>query len=840
MHAQALQEGCIEASFGIDADNVANVSLYGDDACNPCNADDWFLNSAFPGTGIGVIDTVDGFSLSAALSSGSNISHSAGMTVLPNSLVNGNRFIDAVYLRDYYGGSLATDLTSFTNASRNGEDPEDWNTGSNNVSSQNDLIDCYTHLRRDGASFSTSDLWLMGGFSRVSNTDSSYVDLEFFANAISYDFGSSSFTSTGTAEGHTAWEFDGLGNISTLGDLIVSVEMKENAEPDFQIRIWISRNDFNNITPSTFTFGTGFDGASATSTYGYAEILSPANSACGVTNNNNSLAPPWGTINSSGAYSTFYQSNQFTEIAVNLTDFGIDPRLIPAIDVCDIPFSSGMFKSRASASFTAQLNDFTGPFSLNTISAIPASIIGDTLTCASPVATLEADSLIPNAIYTWTTDDGSITSASVGTSITVDEPGTYYLAAQASLECNAIRDTFEVTIDTIPPVANITFDTLIGCNDLTTRLYAWEAGMRYVWTGPNSFISTNQVVDVIDEGIYNLLVVDPNNGCFSRDSIYVIHEPCESSYPPDVDLTEVIDLTPPNFTAPLSLIIDCSLNPDSLELTGDVTDESDDCDTDIGEAIYVDSLVSNFPCSGQAIIYRRWQLTDDCGNLRTREQIIVLNDTVPPSFTIPPDITLDCSIDFEDLALSGNVSPATDNCDGGIGAPSYSDNIIVDATCGSRWTIERTWTLADNCGNLNEQIQTISLIDTIAPTFDLPPDITITCTTDENDLDITGRPSDLTDVCVPDSAFAVYFDAYVEVCPGEGVISRTWVASDRCGNVSSATQSISVIDTVPPVITLTDTVTVVAVGVPPCSCVSSSNGLTWEVWRDISGSQLEN
>ena len=58
-----------------------------------------------------------------------------------------------------------------------------------------------------------------------------------------------------------------------------------------------------------------------------------------------------------------------------------------------------------------------------------------------------------------------------------------------------------------------------------------------------------------------------------------------------------------------------------------------------------------------------------------------------------------------------------DNCDPGIGNATYSDNITLDPSCSSQGTILRTWSLSDACGNQTQQIQTITLIDTIAPLF---------------------------------------------------------------------------------------------------------------------------
>ncbi|MEL6926406.1 MAG: PA14 domain-containing protein, partial [Bacteroidota bacterium] len=277
-----------------------------------------------------------------------------------------------------------------------------------------------------------------------------------------------------------------------------------------------------------------------------------------------------------------------------------------------------------------------------------------------------------------------------------------------------------------------------------------------------------------------------------------------------------------------------------LSITGDVTDENDECDTDIGDATYTDVYQPDFPCSGRTIITRTWRLVDDCNNERIRTQIIVLNDTTPPDFTAPADITLDCSMDYEDLTLTGNYSAVSDNCDGSIGVPAYRDSVVTDATCLSSQTIYRTWSLTDGCGNTNEQLQVISMIDTIAPTFTLPSDVTLSCGQDRTDLNLTGDVTDATDDCIVDMYDPIYLDTEVSSCPGDTVISRQWIVFDRCGNFTTGFQTISIVDTVPPVISFTDTTATAAAGVPPCSCVGAGGGLTRELFNDISGSNLDN
>src|SRR5207253_1098055 len=82
-----------------------------------------------------------------------------------------------------------------------------------------------------------------------------------------------------------------------------------------------------------------------------------------------------------------------------------------------------------------------------------------------------------------------------------------------------------------------------------------------------------------------------------------------------VQLIAVNDNIAPTFTKPADATIysDANCNYDaSPSTTGDVTDEHDNCSTNL-DATYNDVIV-NGNCSGSKIITRTWHLTDGCGN----------------------------------------------------------------------------------------------------------------------------------------------------------------------------------------------------------------------------------
>ncbi|MBT8277742.1 MAG: tandem-95 repeat protein [Bacteroidia bacterium] len=266
----------------------------------------------------------------------------------------------------------------------------------------------------------------------------------------------------------------------------------------------------------------------------------------------------------------------------------------------------------------------------------------------------------------------------------------------------------------------------------------------------------------------------------------------------------IVDTTAPTFTVPADLTIECDQDPADLNLTGDVTDEADNCSTDL-EATYTDS-VADGACANESVITRTWTLTDDCGNTTTADQTITVVDTTAPTFTVPADITIECDQTETDLGLTGDVTDEADNCSTDLEA-TYTDS-IVNGECTNEYIITRTWSLTDDCGNTTTADQTITVVDTTAPTFTVPADLTIECDQDPADLNLTGDVTDEADNCSIDLV-ATYSDDVAEgECANESIISRTWLLEDDCGNTTTLVQTITVVDTTAPTFTVPESITI--------------------------------
>jgi len=196
----------------------------------------------------------------------------------------------------------------------------------------------------------------------------------------------------------------------------------------------------------------------------------------------------------------------------------------------------------------------------------------------------------------------------------------------------------------------------------------------------------------------------------------------------DTQMITIRDTISPTFTPPADVTvygtIDCTLDTiaDATEITGIMNNCNDLSDLDI---TYVDNITPD--CAGSFDIERIWTITDQNGNSTSETQTIEVRDTIDPTFTTPGDITVyldaSCMVNIDTSLTIGTVRDESDGCSTNLDA-TYADVRTDDCTEGS-YTITRTWTLTDDCLNTTTGVQTITVLDTIKPTFTAPRDTTL-------------------------------------------------------------------------------------------------------------------
>ena len=157
---------------------------------------------------------------------------------------------------------------------------------------------------------------------------------------------------------------------------------------------------------------------------------------------------------------------------------------------------------------------------------------------------------------------------------------------------------------------------------------------------------------------------------------------------------------------------------------------------------------------------------------------------------LPADIVLACGEDLPDHAVT-----AFDAC-GQVTLTEAVDTLLID--CPGSFTLIRTFTATDDCGNSTEAQQNIQVIDTIPPVVDVLPEATILC---DEDLP-TDLPTSVDACSSPVMVELFSVDSVQGDCPQAWEVTLTFLATDACGNTAQSSQLVHVVDTVAPVLVL--------------------------------------
>ncbi len=203
--------------------------------------------------------------------------------------------------------------------------------------------------------------------------------------------------------------------------------------------------------------------------------------------------------------------------------------------------------------------------------------------------------------------------------------------------------------------------------------------------------------------------------------------------------------------------------------------------------------------SNPLVITRTFTATDDANNSASAVQTITVADGTPPVIDAPADASYQCVSEVP--AASASQATASDNCSVTV-AVSESNNGGAGSPA-SPLVITRVFTATDGGGNQTSDTQTITVIDTTAPTISAPLAVTVN----------TGPGAVSCDAFVSNATLGTATAS--DNCGGTVTVARspagntfpvgtttvTWTATDAAGNTATATQDVTVVDDTPPVIT---------------------------------------
>ena len=348
---------------------------------------------------------------------------------------------------------------------------------------------------------------------------------------------------------------------------------------------------------------------------------------------------------------------------------------------------------------------------------------------------------------------------------------------------------------TVTPAPSASFDSLedieINCEDLAS----FEAGsLGYSNGGSGACDISGSVVGVAEAFTEN---------CGSFTVTYTYSDTCNDlEY---VQTVTVIDETAPELMIPADATVECDAIPEVGEATA-----TDNCDTDVAIQ-YLGQKKTPGDCENNYTLIRIWRATDSCGNSSVKSQVLTVQDTTAPELTIPADVTVEC-----DAVPSIGEASAMDNCDDNADV-KYDGEERTDGFCEDTYTLTRTWTATDNCGNATTLSQTITVQDTTAPELTVPADVTVEC----HEVPEVAS-GEATDNCDSDVMIKFLGETRADGdCANSYTLTRHWSATDNCGNATTETQVITVEDTTAPEITVPADVTVECDMIPEIGVASA-------------------
>ncbi|WP_208639303.1 hypothetical protein, partial [Tenacibaculum discolor] len=732
-------ETTVQANFGVDSDVYSGIVSFPNGAVFPFGTDDWFLGDS----GKGVIDETP-TAVTANLLVDDNASAEIRMSVPIYTVVDGRLWIDAVFIRDQNAQGNNTDSNVFTGGSdKNNDNPNTWTITDASVPQKNDIIDVFGHLRREGATVGT-DEWAFLGASTRNDSGDSYLDFEYFREKVNLVGGTiQSEVDLSATGGRTPYVFNPDGSVLQHGDIILSVNYANGgANAIIKLYVWVelvgvpdSYFDTHNTLPfRPFEFKQDnngyiqYDGGNGAGNYGYAEIQLRQGVPDAVFSQVNDAGPvpagPWGTINKGGNIVSDYSQTTFAEIAINASALGFDSSSTPGID-CISPLGSVIVKTRSSDSFTAELKDLAGPFSLADTPEVTVEIEGEDLGCTEDSITLTATATPEGNTFTYVWyKNGEELEGETGNTLEVTEAGTYSVAATLEFApgvfgCTA-EDDFEVNGEPLIPLnqvcpENQTIPECTSQEDINSAFTTWLSGFSN--SGGNGTVVEKYYIGENEVDVNTLEAPDACGGSIVLR--YEVSDECEQVVSCERTFTVTADDEAPVIADQDDIMLE-ECNQAWPEVVS--TTWTDNCGIGGEKSGSLNGVAGEVMAGEDGCTQYRdytFNATDDCGNPASEVVIRVtrMYDETAPVIADQDDIMLEeCNQAWPEVVST----TWTDNC--GIGGEKSGSlngvaGEVMAGEDGCTQYRDYTFNATDDCGNPASEvvIRVTRMYDETAP-----------------------------------------------------------------------------------------------------------------------------
>ncbi len=341
---------------------------------------------------------------------------------------------------------------------------------------------------------------------------------------------------------------------------------------------------------------------------------------------------------------------------------------------------------------------------------------------------------------------------------------TVYTPCQQSFE---VEQEIYVVDSKAPTVDNLPADITVQCG-------AVPAASAVVWKDNCSNTPVVTMKEVT-------LPIDAFSSKIVR--TWTAKDPCGNIATQSQNIT-ITDSGKPYFTnAMKDLTVTCVAIPIAIPPTA-----LDDCDKAPTVSLVETKITGT--CIDNYTLRRTWTAKDVTGNTAELVQNVIVQDKIAPNFTVPANVSVECNA-IPRAALASELK-VTDNCTK-LTKVSMSET-KKSGTCMYKYTLSRTFTVADGCNNKTTKTQVVTVQDIKAPEMtNTPLNTTVTC----NATPAVFSPT-MKDNCTKSVKVTYSESVAAGLCANNYTLKRTWTMSDECANKSTKTQTILVADNVAP------------------------------------------
>jgi len=398
----------------------------------------------------------------------------------------------------------------------------------------------------------------------------------------------------------------------------------------------------------------------------------------------------------------------------------------------------------------------------------------------APVLTVPANvSIEANGVLS-TVDLGVATATDIfGATVANDAPATFGLGTTVvtytATDGNGLTSTGTQTVtvqDTIAPVLTVPADYTTEARGLITFIPKGAVGRA------TATDATSVKIALMGAGHFN-----KQGFSLGTTPVTWVATDMGGNVTEGIQNIIVVDTTAPVLTVPADVSIEANGVLSSVNLG--VAKAKDI----FAVTITNDAPATGFPVGTTAVT---WTATDANGNATTGTQNVTVADSTAPVLTVPADVSVEAN---------GVLSTVS------IGSATATDIFAVTVTSDAPATYALgttvvTWTATDANGNATTGTQNVTVVDTTAPVLTVPADVSVEANGVLSTVDLgVATATDIFGATVVNDAPATF---------PLGSTTVTYTATDGNGLTTTATQTVTVVDTTAPVLTVPADVSVEA------------------------------